>query len=216
MIKIISQKFIKTFLVSFVLMALATGSSRVYADILLPGWEKYQENYLMATCPFGQVAVECNRLIDRNSCTNYDQNPLYYVLDEFKYDVKYCTIFLSPEFWKHFFIAIVLTILIELAIWMKAGIRSKNHLLAIAGVNLLTVPLVNYALFVTPSWMIMLFIKPIAIVLMIEAIVVVIEWGILGWVIYRTILNRKIIVITVLANISSYIAGLLLKFVFRL
>lgn len=103
-------------------------------------------------------------------------------------------------------LALILTIIIELAVALAAGIRGRKNMECIALVNVITNPLFNYLLICY------FFITRTAIrnefILIAEMLIVIAEYHLLKNALRQT--RSKVFILSLLMNCSSYIAGLII------
>lgn len=99
--------------------------------------------------------------------------------------------------------ALVLTILIEWIVAYLYGFRGRGELKAVALVNLITNPMLNYVLWVTAYYHILE--VDAAFVLALEISVVFAEWRLLLFALGGN--SKKIFRLSVLMNLCSYLAG---------
>jgi hypothetical protein len=101
-----------------------------------------------------------------------------------------------------------LTELIELGIAVSFGLRHTLELAAIALVNVITNPLMNYLLSINFYFDIIS--QRVALLIALEIIVVFSEWRLLVWILNLN--SKKMFILSSVMNICSCLAGL---FVFR-
>jgi multidrug transporter EmrE-like cation transporter len=101
-------------------------------------------------------------------------------------------------------IALFLAITVEVIIGVFLKFRKKQEILAIALVNLITNPLLNCFLFVSNYFR--LFRVDMTIILILEAIVVLVEWLLLRFALRQR--YDKLLILSVVMNVSSYISGI--------
>ncbi len=77
----------------------------------------------------------------------------------------------------NYFIALVLTLVIEVTVGLLFGYRSKSAVLAIIGVNLVTHPILNLLIRLNARNQYML--SQVPLILFLELVVVFVEWGLL-------------------------------------
>lgn len=103
-------------------------------------------------------------------------------------------------------LALILTIIIELAVALAAGIRGRKNMECIALVNVITNPLFNYLLICY------FFITRTAIrnefILIAEMLIVIAEYHLLKNALRQT--RSKVFILSLLMNCSSYMAGLII------
>lgn len=104
----------------------------------------------------------------------------------------------------NFITAFLITSIIECLIAFLAGYRGKRFFLTVVLINLITNPALNYILLVLYSFN---FLNLLPAVLVLEIIVVIVEWRILTYAFGE---KRKFILLAVLMNAASYLTGLLI------
>lgn len=112
--------------------------------------------------------------------------------------------------------ALVLTLLIEIPVGMLCGLRSRREIGAVALVNLITNPLLNYIVFVLAisysgpyAWRPGLY---WGIVVFLEVLVVIAEWRLLLWALGGS--SRKLLLTSVLMNAASFGVGVAIVWLF--
>jgi len=105
-----------------------------------------------------------------------------------------------------FAIALSLTIIIECSVVFAFGFRTRNDLLAVTGINLITNPLLNC--FISIAKGLNLFQVNIFSLLLLELIVVLAEWRMLVYSVDGS--TRKLLIISFVMNMCSFSAGLIL------
>jgi len=102
--------------------------------------------------------------------------------------------------------ALLLTIAIEITVAYFFCHRKKLEIIAIICINLLTNPILNYLLILNKSFS---FIKiNFFIIIFLEVMVIVIEWKLLVYALHEK--SRKMFVLSLAMNFSSYITGVLI------
>lgn len=104
-----------------------------------------------------------------------------------------------------FLIALVLTVAIEAVVAWLFGFRTAVAQLAIAMINCITNPALNYLLLVL-AWRGVA--VTLALLVPLEALVVIIEWGLLVYVFEKP--KRRLFTLSLAANTASFLAGLLI------
>jgi hypothetical protein len=102
--------------------------------------------------------------------------------------------------------ALILTIVIEIIIAWLFMLRSKTELWALILINVITNPLLNYLMAVNGYFH--LISQTTALILFLEAVVVLVEWRLLVWVLRQE--KKKMLVLSFVMNAASYLAGLLI------
>ncbi len=105
-----------------------------------------------------------------------------------------------------YLLALFLTMVIELAIALFFGFRKKIEIIAIVFVNLLTNPILNYLLLVNDHFS--FFKSNLLIILLLEAVVVLIEWKLLVFALQEK--PKKLLALSLAMNFCSYFAGFLI------
>jgi hypothetical protein len=104
-----------------------------------------------------------------------------------------------------FLLALFLTVLIEGGVAYLFGLRERRLLLAVAMINVITNPALNFFLLVLGYMHIA---APWTFVVALELLVVVVEWRLMVYV-FRMPAGR-LLLLSLVANASSFVAGLLL------
>ena len=102
--------------------------------------------------------------------------------------------------------ALILTIAIEVSIAWLFGLRSKTELWAVVLINVITNPLLNYFIMVNGNFH--LISQTNALVLCLEAVIVLVEWRLLVWVLRQGV--KKMLLLSFVMNTCSYLVGLLI------
>jgi len=102
--------------------------------------------------------------------------------------------------------ALILTIVIEVGIAWLFGLRSKRELLTVLLINVITNPLLNYLITVNAYFHLVS--QTNAFILCLEVVIVLVEWRLLVWVLRQSV--KKMLVLSVVMNAASYLAGLLI------
>ena len=105
-----------------------------------------------------------------------------------------------------FIIALLLTIAIEIIVAVFFGYSKKIEIITIIFINLITNPLLNYLLSVNNYFKII----PVntSIILLLELFVIIIEFLLLSFALQQDL--KKLFKLSLVMNIFSYIAGLLI------
>lgn len=102
--------------------------------------------------------------------------------------------------------ALVLTVAIETVVAIALGFRGKKDLVALALINTITNPLLNYLIAVNGYFHLVS--QNTALTLVLESLVVIVEWRLLLHVLHRH--SRSTFALSLLANASSFLIGLLI------
>lgn len=103
------------------------------------------------------------------------------------------------------FLALFLTILIEVVLAFFFGFRKKIEIITIVFVNLFTNPALNYLLLINSRFS--LFKNNLVLVLFLEILVVVVEWRLLVFAFKEE--QKRLLVLSIIMNFCSYIVGVL-------
>ena len=104
-----------------------------------------------------------------------------------------------------FFIALILTISIEVPIGLFFGLRKKTEISAIILVNVITNPLLNYLIYITRVFT--TFNINIVEIILLELVVVLVEWRLL---LFSLRLNqKKLLILSFFMNLFSFLMGIL-------
>lgn len=103
-------------------------------------------------------------------------------------------------------LALALTVVIEIIVAILLGYRKKWELLTIVLINVITNPILNYILIVNSyfNWLSI----NIFIVISLEVIVVIVEWLLLKYTFRKD--SKKLLILSVAMNATSFLVGLLL------
>jgi hypothetical protein len=103
-------------------------------------------------------------------------------------------------------VALVLTVVLEVLIAILFNYRKKSEISIIVLINIITNPLLNYLLAVNNyfNWLSI----NIFILILLEIIVVMVEWLFLRYAIRKN--SKKLFLLSVVMNATSFIVGLLL------
>lgn len=102
--------------------------------------------------------------------------------------------------------ALILTIAIEVSLAWLFRLRGKVELGTVILINVITNPLLNYIIMVNGYFHLVS--QTNALILCLEAGIVFVEWRLLVYVIRKGVI--KMLVLSVVMNASSFLAGLLL------
>ena len=102
--------------------------------------------------------------------------------------------------------ALILTIVIEVSVAWLFGLRSKTELWTVILINVITNPLLNYLIMVNGYFHLISQVN--VLILCLEAVIVLVEWRLLVWVLRQG--TKKMLVLSVVMNAASYLAGLLI------
>jgi len=102
--------------------------------------------------------------------------------------------------------ALFLSILIECVIAFAFGFRERNLFLAVATINLITNPILNYSILVIQS--LNLFRVDFFVLLIFEFGVVVVEWKLLAFSAFGK--AKKLLLLSLAMNSCSFVSGLLI------
>jgi len=102
--------------------------------------------------------------------------------------------------------ALFLSILIECAIAFAFGFRQRSLFLAIATINLITNPILNYLILIIQS--LALFRVDFFVLLIFEFGVVFIEWRLLSFSAFGN--TKKLLLLSLAMNLCSFASGLLI------
>jgi hypothetical protein len=105
-----------------------------------------------------------------------------------------------------FMIALSLTILLELVVVIVFGFRERRAFFAVAAINFITNPLLNYSILIIRS--LNLFRVDFFVLLIFELIVVLVEWRLLVFSVCGS--AKKLLMLSLVMNLFSFASGLLL------
>jgi hypothetical protein len=100
--------------------------------------------------------------------------------------------------------SLILTIFIEVIIALLFGLRGKTELGTVILINVITNPLLNYLVAVNSYFH--LISQSGVLILFLEVVVVIAEWRLLLYVLRTGV--KKMLVLSIVMNACSYIAGL--------
>jgi len=109
-----------------------------------------------------------------------------------------------------FAIALSLTIVIECSVAFAFGLRTINALLAVAAINLITNPILNF--FITVAKSLNLFQINVFSLLPLELLVIFVEWRMLIYSVNGT--TKKMFIVSFVMNMCSFISGLIILSLF--
>jgi hypothetical protein len=124
--------------------------------------------------------------------------------------IPYTTLTPWHAFLAPIIIALVLTLIIESVAGFILGLRDKKSVLAVVGINLITNPLLNFAILVFPflRWSVGLWGAIIEIEFILEAIVVIVEGCLLSFALKKPL--PKMLLFSLIMNAVSFALGLAL------
>ncbi len=102
--------------------------------------------------------------------------------------------------------ALFLTIAIELVVAFLLDFKKKLEIVTIVFINSLTNPTLNYLLLVNDYFS--FFDTNLLIILLLELMVVLIEWRLLFWVLREK--TKKLLLLSLVMNFCSYIVGVIM------
>jgi len=102
--------------------------------------------------------------------------------------------------------ALILTLVIEVSVAWLFGLRTKKEFWTVILINVITNPLLNYL--ITVNGYFHLVSQTNAFILCLEVVIVLVEWRLLVWVLRQSV--KKMLVLSVVMNAASYLAGLLI------
>ena len=105
-----------------------------------------------------------------------------------------------------FIVALSLAILIECFVAIVFGFRQSRDILAVAAINLITNPILNYSILIIKS--LNLFRVDFFVQLIFESVVILVEWRMLVFSVGES--NKKLLILSLVMNLSSFASGLLL------
>ena len=100
--------------------------------------------------------------------------------------------------------ALLLTILIEVLVALIFGYKRKKEILSVILVNLITQPLLNYFLLIDSYFS--LDAVNIQFILLLEIMVILVEWQLLVWTLQRKL--KSLFVLSIVMNLASLTIGL--------
>lgn len=103
-----------------------------------------------------------------------------------------------------YLVALLLTILIEVFVALMFGFRSKNEILSVILVNLITEPVLNYFLLINSYFSLVT--VNIQFLLLLETIVILVEWRLLVYALQRN--SKRLLVLSLVMNLASFALGL--------
>jgi hypothetical protein len=105
-----------------------------------------------------------------------------------------------------FMIALSLAIFIESLVAVPFGFRERSVFLAVAAINLITNPILNFSILIIHS--LNLFRVDFFVLLIFESVVVLVEWRMLVFSVYGS--AKKLLMLSVVMNLCSFASGLFL------
>lgn len=105
-----------------------------------------------------------------------------------------------------FMTALSLSILIECVIALGFGFRERTFFLAVATINLITNPILNYSILIIQS--LALFRVDFLVLLLFELVVVLVEWRLLVFTVFGG--AKKLLLLSLVMNLCSFASGLLI------
>ncbi|MBN1580290.1 MAG: hypothetical protein JXA89_06280 [Anaerolineae bacterium] len=104
-----------------------------------------------------------------------------------------------------YLLTLLLTVAVEWSVACLLGFRTKQFALAVILINLITHPALNYFIL----FLVYLNLDPgLGLVIVLEVAVALVEWRLLVYVFDRP--RKKLFLLAVLANLASFITGLIL------
>ncbi len=104
-----------------------------------------------------------------------------------------------------YLLALFLTLIIEGSIAYLIGLRGRDYVLAVALINAITHPILNYLLLVLGYLNIN---ASLMLIVLLEVLVVIVEWRMLVYIFRFP--ETRFLITSILANTASFLAGLLL------
>lgn len=105
-----------------------------------------------------------------------------------------------------YFLALFLTVAVELMIAFFFGFRKKIELIAVICINLITNPILNYLLLVNNYFSLLE--ANLILILFLELIVVLVEWRLLFFALQKE--PKKLLIMSFVMNFCSYVVGVLI------
>jgi hypothetical protein len=103
----------------------------------------------------------------------------------------------------NYFVAFFLTIIVESLVAVSFGFRSREALLAVVCVNVITHPLLVYLL-----WLNIFIGSALLSIPFLEILVVIVEWRLLVYALVKN--SKKLLIMSAVMNAASYTTGRLL------
>jgi len=100
-------------------------------------------------------------------------------------------------------VALVLTILIEVAVAVVLGYRKKLEIATVVLVNIITNTILNYFLYASEHFKII--VVNTVMITILEAIIILVEWQLLRFALRQD--SKKLFILSFAMNISSYLIG---------
>jgi hypothetical protein len=103
-----------------------------------------------------------------------------------------------------YLVALLLTILIEVFVALIFGYKCKKEILSVILLNLITQPVLNYFLLINSYFSLVS--VTIQFILLLEIIVILVEWQLLVWTLQRKL--KSLFVLSIVMNLASLTIGL--------
>lgn len=103
-----------------------------------------------------------------------------------------------------YLVALLLTILIEVFVALIFGYKRKKEILSVILLNLITQPVLNYFLLIDSYFSLVS--VTIQFTLLLEIIVILVEWQLLVWTLQRKL--KSLFVLSTVMNLASLTIGL--------
>jgi hypothetical protein len=103
-----------------------------------------------------------------------------------------------------YLVALLLTILIEVFVALIFGYKCKKEILSVILLNLITQPVLNYFLLINSYFSLVS--VSIQFILLLEIIVILVEWQLLVWTLQRK--PKSLFVLSLVMNLASLTIGL--------
>ena len=103
-----------------------------------------------------------------------------------------------------YLVALLLTILIEVFVALVFGYKRKKEILSVILLNLITQPVLNYFLLINSYFSLVS--VSIQFILLLEIIVILVEWQLLVWTLQRKL--KSLFVLSIVMNLASLTIGL--------
>jgi len=105
-----------------------------------------------------------------------------------------------------FTFALILAILIELAVVIVFGFREKSIFFAVAAINLITNPILNYSILIIQNFNLLQ--VDFTVLLIFELVVALVEWRMLVYSVRAD--TKKLLILSIAMNLTSFASGLLI------
>lgn len=105
-----------------------------------------------------------------------------------------------------YLVTLLLTVLIEILIAYLFLLRDRESIFTVVFINFLTNPLINYLVFLNNR--LELFDMKLNILILLELCVVVVEWGLLVYVLGKD--SKRMLMLSIIMNLSSFLIGSLI------